>query len=175
MRNGAKSGARRNGGRSLVQIYALQGGFMAVVALPILCCPSQSVAIEHPLWLWVRFLGFLLFLGGFVYESIADWQLLQFTKSVHIKGEIMQTGLWAYSRHPNYFGEIVVWWGIFLIGFPYGSLPLAALALLSPLTMTWLLTRVSGVPMLERRWTDNAEYAAYIKRTNALMPDFFND
>ncbi len=159
--------------RSFLQVFMLQGVFLWVIALPITLAPPLHLGtehLEHPLLFLLRMVGFIVFLFGFVYETVADWQLLQFTLSVRVKGEILKTGLWKYSRHPNYFGEIVVWWGVFIIAMPYGAIPIVALALLSPLTITWLLNRVSGVPMLERRWTENAEYQTYIHTTNPLIP-----
>ena len=79
----------------------------------------------------------------------------------------MQTGLWKYTRHPNYFGEAVQWWGLGLM-----ALSIAWLSLLSPIIITFLLLKVSGVPMLEKKWKDNKEYQKYKKHTNAFFPWF---
>ena len=79
----------------------------------------------------------------------------------------MQTGLWKYSRHPNYFGEILMWWGIFVIIVPY---PYGWLAVISPMTITLLLVYVSGIPMLEKRYRGNAVFEAYKQRTSKLIP-----
>ncbi len=158
--------------RSFLQVFMLQGFFMGVIMLPVLLCPAKTAEVPHPLIFWVRSLGFILFLAGFLYEAIADYQLLQFKQSVRVKGEILETGLWKYSRHPNYFGEIIVWIGIFFVAFPFGDLQQTLLAAVSPCTMIWLLNRVSGVPMLEKRFTANATYTKYKATTNALIPDF---
>jgi len=93
--------------------------------------------------------------------------LTQFVKTRKHKEEVLQTGLWKYSRHPNYFGEIAMWWGIFVIALP---LPYTWVAMFGPLTITLLLVFVSGVPMLEKRYEGNAEYAEYQKRTSVLVP-----
>ena len=80
----------------------------------------------------------------------------------------MRSGLWKYSRHPNYFGEILIWWGLFLISAAFGRW---YIAVISPLTITWLLIRVSGVPMLEEKYKNNPAYQEYIQTTNALVPN----
>lgn len=159
--------------RSFLQVFMLQGFFMGIVMLPVLLCPSKTTLVAHPLIFLVRSVGFIVFLGGFLYETIADYQLLQFTKSIRVKGDILQTGLWKYSRHPNYFGEIIVWIGIFLIALPFTDLQETLVAALSPATMIWLLSRVSGVPMLERKLAENAAYKQYIEKTPALFPRFY--
>jgi steroid 5-alpha reductase family enzyme len=79
----------------------------------------------------------------------------------------MKTGVWRYTRHPNYFGEVVVWWGIWVVAL---SAPYGALAIISPITITVLLLGVSGIPMLERKYADNAEYQQYKAETSAFFP-----
>ena len=98
---------------------------------------------------------------------VGDYQLARFIKTRKDREAVLRTGLWRYSRHPNYFGEILMWWGLFLIVLP---LPYGWMAAVSPLTITWLLAFVSGVPMLEKRYENNPAYQAYKKRTNALFP-----
>ena len=104
----------------------------------------------------------------FLFESVSDFQLLQFKRSNPTKNEIMRTGLWKYSRHPNYFGEILIWWGLFFISSAFGRW---YIAILSPITISWLLIRVSGVPMLEEKYKNNPAYQEYIRTTNALIPN----
>ncbi len=79
----------------------------------------------------------------------------------------MRSGLWSYTRHPNYFGEATMWWGIYLMAFP-----IAWWSIISPMLITWLLLKVSGIPMLEKRWEGNKEYERYKKNTNAFFPNF---
>lgn len=146
------------------KIFMLQGILMWIIALPIMQIQFQA---SYPF----QIAGFILWFFGFLWESIADWQLFQFKKQPSNKGKIMTTGLWRYSRHPNYFGEIVLWWGIFIFTIPYSD---TWLILLSPLTISWLLIRVSGVPMLERKYKNNPAYQEYIQNTNALLPNFFS-
>ncbi|MEZ4959611.1 MAG: DUF1295 domain-containing protein [Saprospiraceae bacterium] len=152
--------------RSFFQVFMLQGIFMWVVALPIMQDAKAGDQSGLGLFQW---LGFLLWLIGFLWEAIGDWQLARFKSNPQNKGKIMTTGLWKLSRHPNYFGEMVLWWGIFIFTIPHGAW---WLGLLGPLTVTWLLNRVSGVPMLEKKYEENAAYQAYVKSTNALLPDF---
>ena len=110
--------------------------------------------------------GVLISLFGLSWESIGDYQLLRF-KKVFPSGKVMNQGLWNLSRHPNYFGEILFWWGVFIssIGGSYWGV-----GIISPLLVTYLLTRFSGVPMLEERHKDNPEYLDYIRTTNTLIP-----
>jgi steroid 5-alpha reductase family enzyme len=104
----------------------------------------------------------VLWLSGFMVQAIADYQLSSFKKHKQ-PGQILQTGLWQYSRHPNYLGEIIMWWGIWLI------LP-AWWTLISPILITYLIAFVSGVPMLEEKYKGNPAFEAYKKRTPALFP-----
>ncbi|MEM9918047.1 MAG: DUF1295 domain-containing protein [Bacteroidota bacterium] len=148
-----------------LQVFILQGTLLWIIAIPIfLPSPSDGYSLSI-----VQIIGTAFWLVGFLWESIADWQLYQFKKDGKNKGKLMTQGLWAYSRHPNYFGEIVLWWGIFLFVLPWEN---SWLAVLSPLMITFLLTRVSGVPMLEAKYKEHKAYKAYIASTNALIPKF---
>ena len=147
--------------RGYFQVFLLQGAFMWVIALPIWIRPGGGIGY------WVQWLGVLIWVLGFLWETVADFQLARFKAKPSNSGRIMRFGLWRFSRHPNYFGEIVLWWGIFLIALPWYN---GYLCLLSPVIVTWLLTRVSGVPMLEGKYRDNPEYEAYVRTTPALIP-----
>ncbi len=151
--------------RSFLQIFMLQGAVVFVVALPILLIinnPGQRLGL-------LDFCGVLIWLFGFAFEAVGDWQLLQFKKNPDNKGHIIQSGLWRFTRHPNYFGEATLWWGIFLIAF---SVPYGLLAIVSPILIDFLLLKVSGIPMLEVKYEGNAEFEAYKRRTNAFFPWF---
>ncbi|BCR04944.1 hypothetical protein DESUT3_20130 [Desulfuromonas versatilis] len=149
--------------RSFLQVFMLQGLVVFFVALPLL------VVIHQPGGELGGFdlLGVLVWLIGFGFEAIGDWQLLRFKKEPGNRGRIIQSGLWRYTRHPNYFGEATLWWGVWLIavGSPYGFF-----AVLSPLLIDFLLLKVSGIPMLEAKYENNPEFAAYKERTNAFFP-----
>lgn len=148
---------------AFTKVFMLQGGFMWIIALPIF------QTNYNPSY-FIQGFGFTLWLAGFLWEAIADWQLYLFKQQPENKGKIMTKGLWKYSRHPNYFGEIVLWWGIFIFTYSYAGLwPI----ILSPITISWLLIKVSGVPMLEKKYRDNPDYQQYKQSTNALFPNFF--
>lgn len=117
---------------------------------------------------WLVVTGFVLWLIGFFFETVGDAQLDAFIKNPENKGKIMMSGLWKYSRHPNYFGESTMWWGIALMSLGLSALPLYGFV--SPLLITYLLLYVSGVPMLERRWEGNPEWEAYKARTSVIVP-----
>lgn len=151
--------------RSYLQVYLLQAFFLLLIATPLFVVSNaQQMNLT-----WISYLGILLWATGFFFQAVGDYQLSQFKKKSRQSGKIIQSGLWKYSRHPNYFGEICMWWGIFFIVAPlnYGWL-----ALISPLCITLLLIFVSGIPMLEKKYEGNPEFEAYKKRTNALIPWF---
>ena len=113
--------------------------------------------------------GIAVWLLGWLFESFADQQLMRWKKKPENKGKVMDSGLWRYSRHPNYFGETCVWWGMFLISIGSGYW---FLSLLSPLLITFMLLKVSGVTLLEKRYAGDDKYADYKRRTSAFIPWF---
>ncbi len=119
---------------------------------------------------WIDGVGFLLWAVGFFFESVGDYQLAAFKKNPANMGKAMAQGLWRYTRHPNYFGECLMWWGIFLVTLATaGSL----WTIVSPLTITFLLLKVSGVTLLERTIVETRpEYRDYQERTSAFIPWF---
>lgn len=151
--------------RSFLQIYLLQGGVIYLVALPLLLAIH---AAGGPLG-WLDLLGVLIWLFGFAFEAIGDWQLLQFKRDPEQRGRIMRHGLWRLTRHPNYFGEATLWWGIFLIAL---NVPYGWLAIISPLLIASLLLKISGIPLLEEHYAGNEEFEMYQQRTNAFFPWF---
>lgn len=151
--------------RSLTQIYLLQGMVVLIVLAPVLLTFSQAQA---PL-MWFNYFGAGLWLIGFFFEAVGDWQLDRFIRNPDNQGKIMTSGLWRYTRHPNYFGESTMWWGIFLLVL---GLPLSPLALVSPLLITFLLLKVSGIPMLEARFAGRPDWEEYKRKTSAFLPWF---
>lgn len=151
--------------RSFLQIFMLQGAVIFLISLPALLVINQPGGAFGLLDL----AGVVIWLFGFGFESIGDWQLLHFKNNPKNRGRIIQSGLWRYTRHPNYFGEAVLWWGLFLIAL---KVPYGAVAIISPLLIDFLLLKVSGIPMLEAKYAKNPEFAAYKQRTNALIPWF---
>jgi steroid 5-alpha reductase family enzyme len=149
--------------RSFLQVYLLQSGFMLVIGAPILI--AAEAAPNHVPYLSIA--GMIVWAFGFLFEAIGDYQLSVFVKNKSHKGDIMQTGLWRYTRHPNYFGEVLLWWGIFLMVVPVQH---GLWGIISPITITYLLLYVSGIPMLEAKYADNPHFQAYKKRTSAFFP-----
>lgn len=149
--------------RTFFQVFMLQGLLALVVVSPVLVI----IGLNNPPLNLLDYLGLAIWLGGFFFESVGDYQLDLFKNDPANRGRIMQTGLWRYSRHPNYFGEVSMWWGIYLIAL---SVPYGYLSLIGPLTITFLILKVSGIPMLEKRYADNSAFQAYARRTNAFFP-----
>lgn len=148
--------------KSLWLVFLLQGILAWIIALPLLAATTGS----RPLHL-IDILALALVLFGILFESVADAQLAAFKSRSDSRGKVMDNGLWRYTRHPNYFGECCVWWGFYLFAVAAGGW----WTIVSPLLMTFLLLRVSGVALLE---SDIAErrpgYRHYIERTNAFLP-----
>jgi steroid 5-alpha reductase family enzyme len=151
--------------RSYLQVYLLQGLFMLVISIPIIIASANPSSTINAFTI----IGFSLGFIGFLFETIGDYQLSVFIKNKRNKGDIMQTGLWKYTRHPNYFGEVVFWWSIFMITLPLEN---GFWGIISPITITYLLLWVSGIPMLEAKYKDNPQFQDYKKRTSAFFPWF---
>jgi steroid 5-alpha reductase family enzyme len=151
--------------RSYLQIYMLQGSIVALIVSPLILALLFATSVSLEL---LVFLGGTLWIIGFLFESIADYQLDSFIKNPVNKGKIMTEGLWKYSRHPNYFGESLMWFGILAIA--TGFTPYALYGFISPLLITFLLLKVSGVPMLEKRWEGREDWEEYKKKTSVFVP-----
>ncbi len=160
---------RRSGARfgwvSLWSVFWLQGGLMAALSAPLLVAqlPPQPAR-----WTALDGLASAVFLAGFLCEASADRQMARFKADPARRGTVMDGGLWRYSRHPNYFGEALLQWGLFL--FALGSRN-GWWTVFSPLVMTMLLLKVSGVALLERTMVETKpKYRDYIARTSAFIP-----
>ena len=116
---------------------------------------------------WWQYIGIGIWLLGFLFEAVGDYQLDKFIKNRQNKKELMTTGLWSLTRHPNYFGEILCWWGVFLVALT--SLK-EIMLIVSPLLITLLLLFVSGVPLLEKKYKDRPDFQVYAERTPKLFP-----
>lgn len=150
--------------RSYLQVFLLQGALMIVVLAPVLWVLGRDTG--YPLTL-LDGAGLIIWGIGFTIETVADYQLDRFKARSYNRGVILQSGLWKYSRHPNYFGEVLLWWGIYLIscGVPGGWL-----SFFGPLTITLLILKVSGVPLLEAHYKENPAYQQYRRRTSSFIP-----
>ena len=149
--------------RTYFQVYLLQGLFLFLIVLPVLLI-NKSAGAQLGI---LDFVGIVVWLVGFYFEAVGDAQLARFIKNPENKGKLMQSGLWAYTRHPNYFGEVTQWWGIWLVAL---SVPSGALAIISPITITFLILKVSGIPMLEKKMAEHPDFVEYKRRVSVLIP-----
>jgi steroid 5-alpha reductase family enzyme len=149
--------------RSLFQVFVLQAALVWVIAWPL-----RAAVVAPAPWRLLDGIGIAFAASGLLFEAVADWQLTRFRADPDNAGRVMDRGLWAWSRHPNYFGDALMWWGFFLVGFAAtGTWWLA----ISPVVMTALLLRVSGVSLMEEDIGERRpDYADYIKRTSAFIP-----
>jgi steroid 5-alpha reductase family enzyme len=150
--------------QSLFKVFLLQGALAWLIAFPLLAAQTSPTpaALSAADWL-----ALVVWVFGFAFEAIGDMQLARFKARKENAGRTLRTGLWKYTRHPNYFGDAVQWWGLFLLAASVG----ANWAAFSPILMTWLLVRVSGVPMLERSLAQaKPDYAEYMETTSAFFP-----
>ncbi|WP_372717479.1 DUF1295 domain-containing protein [Novipirellula sp.] len=147
---------------SFMTVFGLQGAVMWLVSLPV----QVGQTDETPLGI-MHYVGMIIWLVGFLFEAVGDYQLAKFKSDPQVQSKVMDQGLWRYTRHPNYFGNALVWWGIFLVSASSSTLWLVV----SPIVMTFLLLKVSGVALLERDLAGrSSEYRDYIRRTNAFIP-----
>jgi steroid 5-alpha reductase family enzyme len=152
---------------SLFTVFGVQALLMWVISLSFQAGQIPRVPARLTL---LDGLGLLIWVTGFLFEVIGDQQLSGFKSDPANKGKVMDRGLWAYTRHPNYFGEMLMWWGIFLIVI---SAPGRLWTIISPITITFLLLKVSGVTLLEKTIVETRPgYAEYRNRTNAFFPWF---
>lgn len=148
--------------KSLYLVFGLQGLLAWFISLPLLAAASGTAPLGV-----IDAVAITVWLTGFILEAVGDAQLAAFKANPQNKGKVLDSGLWRYTRHPNYFGECVIWWGYYLLALAAGgwwTLP-------APLLMTFLLLRVSGVTLLERDIGERRPaYRSYVQRTNAFIP-----
>ena len=152
---------------SLFKVFWLQALFLWVISLAV---QLGQVTSNPAQFTWLDIAGMIMWLIGFIFEFVSDWQLAQFKKDPANKSKVMDSGLWAYSRHPNYFGESLIWWGIFLIAL---SNPNNWWTLISPLVITGVLLKMTGIPLTEKTIINTRpQYREYIRTTPAFIPWF---
>jgi steroid 5-alpha reductase family enzyme len=151
--------------RSYFQVYLLQGLFLFLIVSPVLIINRTM----GPALGLLDMVSVLVWLVGFYFEAVGDAQLARFIKDPVNKGKLMQSGLWAYTRHPNYFGEATQWWGVWLIALSVES---GWLSVIGPLTITFLILKVSGIPMLDKKMVEHPDFAAYKRKTSIFIPMF---
>ena len=150
---------------ALVFVYLTQAVVLLFISLPVQVAMYEPTTIN-----WVAGLGVVVWVVGFFFETVGDWQLQRFRDDPASRGQVMDRGLWRYSRHPNYFGDACVWWGLYLIAAQ--SVP-GALTILSPIVMTFTLAAGTGKPLLEREMAQRRPgYTAYVDQTSGFLPWF---
>ena len=152
---------------SLFTVFGLQGALMLFIAQPLVVAVVASDPAALGAW---DVAGTLVFLAGFLFEAIGDEQLRRFKADPANRGQVMDRGLWRYSRHPNYFGDALLWWGLYLVA---RAVPGGGWSFTGPLVMTFFLLKVSGVALLEKGLVKTKpRYADYVARTSAFVPWF---
>lgn len=155
--------------KAFIYVFMLQGAFLFIISLPIQLASLVSVDASSTLQFVILVFGVLLWLIGFFFEAVGDAQLKKFKSNPTNKGKILSSGLWKYTRHPNYFGEAVMWWAVWIVSL--SSLAwLTALGIIGPAFITFLLLFVSGVPLLEKKYKDNVLFQEYAKKTSVFFP-----
>jgi steroid 5-alpha reductase family enzyme len=149
---------------SFFSVFLLQAMLIGFIALPVQVAAARDLQSSFH---WLDGIGMALWSVGFAFEAVGDWQLARFTSNPANAHRVMDRGLWRYTRHPNYFGDFWVWWGVYLVAAAGG----AAATIASPALMSLLLLRVSGVTLLESKIADRRPgYAEYKRRVNAFFP-----
>lgn len=149
--------------RSFLQVFVLQGLLLFLIVLPVLLINKSGEAGFYLL----DYLGISIWMAGFFFEVVGDHQLSKFIKNPKNKGKLMQEGLWKYTRHPNYFGEVTLWWGIWIMAFSAG---VGFWSIFAPLTITVLILKISGIPMLEKKMQEHPDFKEYSKKTSVFFP-----
>ena len=148
--------------KSLYIVFGLQGLLAWIISVPLLPAIASDASLNP-----IDVMALVLFVVGFFFEAVGDWQLSRFKAARRSDGQVLDTGLWRYTRHPNYFGEFCIWWAFWLFAASAG----AWWTIYAPLLMSFLLLRVSGVAMLEKTIGERRPgYAEYVRSTNAFFP-----
>lgn len=161
-----KYGAHRYWWVSFFQVFLLQGVLILIISLPLL---GTNVYTQSNQISWIDYIAILVWIIGFVFESVGDYQLTKFKRNLSNKGKVLNTGLWKYTRHPNYFGDAAIWWGYALFCVSSGIY----WPILGSVAMTFLIIKISGVSLLEESLKDKKpEYQNYMKQTSSFFPWF---
>jgi len=152
--------------RSFFKVFLLQGFLLWIISTPLL---AAQISAQPDRLIWLDILAVPVWLVGFTFEAAGDWQLTRFKANPANKGKVLQTGVWRYTRHPNYFGDATQWWAYYLIALAAGGW----WTIFSPIIMTALLMRVSGVALLEKTLKEEKPgYKEYIETTSEFIPWF---
>lgn len=152
--------------RSLFKVFFLQGIILWIVAAPLV---AAQINAQPNRLTWLDALAILVWMTGFFFEAMGDWQMARFKANPTNRGKVLNTGVWRYTRHPNYFGDATQWWAFYLIAMAAGGW----WTIFSPILMTTLLMRVSGVTLLEKTLKDEKPgYQEYVQTTSEFFPWF---
>ncbi|MBP2099569.1 DUF1295 domain-containing protein [Enterococcus rivorum] len=149
--------------KAYLNVFVLQGALLMIVSIPIILVTTSE---NNKFYFW-NFLGILVWLVGFFFEVMGDYQLTQFKSNKNNKGKLLTEGLWSLTRHPNYFGEALGWWGIYLLTL---NTTRNLWGFIGPLTITLLLLFVSGVPLLEKKYKERPDFIEYANKTPKFVP-----
>jgi steroid 5-alpha reductase family enzyme len=150
--------------RSYFKVFFLQGVILWIVAAPLLAAQISSQPAQL---IWLDYAAIFFWLAGFFFEAVGDWQLARFKANPDNKGKVLDSGVWRYTRHPNYFGDAVQWWAFYLVALAAGGW----WTIFSPIIMTTLLLRVSGASLLEKTLKEEKPgYKEYIESTSEFIP-----
>jgi steroid 5-alpha reductase family enzyme len=149
--------------KSYFKVFVLQGALLWVVALPIQAVHFTDTADANG---WIVRIGLVLWVVGFYFEAQGDYELRKFLARPR-RPKVLDAGLWRYTRHPNYFGEVTLWWGVYVMVLAGST---AWWTVIGPLTITYLILFVSGVPLLERRYAHDRAYQQYAAKTSKFIP-----
>ncbi len=158
--------------KSFIRVYIFQGIVIFIVAFPVW---FVNISINPPILNLLDFVGVTLWLGvlvwliGFLFETIGDYTLFKFLQKPENKGEVMDRGVWKLSQHPNYFGEVTQWWGIYIIAL---ATPFGFISIIGPIFITYMIIKVSGIKLLDKRFEADDKYADYKRRTSQFFPWF---
>ncbi len=150
--------------KAFYRVYMLQGALSLFFSIPIIIGIANSSEETNYILITI---GVVLWIIGFIFEAGGDYQLSQFKKKEENKGRFIKHGLWRYTRHPNYFGESAMWFGVAIVAL---SVPWGWIGLISPIALTYILINISGVPPLEKKFMEHEEYREYAKKTNMFIP-----
>ncbi len=148
---------------SLLRIYLFQGLIIFLVVFPV---SFTNVSYNPPLWIF-DFMGIGVWSVGFFFETVGDLQLYRFLNDSANQGKVFDEGLWRYTQHPNYFGEVTQWWGLYIIAI---SVPFGFISIFGPAIITYMIINVSGVRLLNKAFEGDSEYAKYKRRTSQFIP-----
>jgi len=158
--------------KSFIRVYLFQGIVIFIVAFPVWFVNADPNLVSVSLVDFfgiISWIGLIIWIIGFLFETFGDYQLYKFKRDRNNQGKILDKGLWKYSQHPNYFGEVTQWWGIYVIAL---AVPYSFISIIGPSFITYMIIKVSGIKLLNKHFEGDDKYADYKRRTSTLFPWF---